>query len=362
MKSLRRSLSDSRFVHRDSRESAMAPARKRPAAAAAAPPAKRRLRGKRPAPAWDDGLPAEFRAWRGGVVYTAYAQLGGRRRWAEVCLELLAATPSPADYARAAGAYIDDLLAAEGHSPVPGGPLLLQEWAALTIVAWREEKLLAAAAPASEKRPAASRNRCRGRLREPCRFSSDESGARARYQDASQQCPWCNCRLLAKAMASVGGQRKLARALAFVWRNDKEIFRAACARLPQRAPVHFPLRALGLPPAFHSAEAILVATSTPQGRGRCVAGLKKRTAADPEAVQEALPAIPAEHRAAIEAKIRAEPRRARQARARADAAAAEAAVWALRQRATGCRGHGDLQGPGPGSSQVLPCTGEAGEA
>ncbi|CAJ1362209.1 unnamed protein product, partial [Effrenium voratum] len=251
----------------------------------------------------------------------------------EVSLELSSPEPSPAKYARAAGAYIDGLLAAEGHGPIPGGPLLLEEWtAALTVAGWREGELCAQA-PRRLKRPAAlGQHFCHGRLGAPCCYSTAESGARARYQGQTKHCPWCSEELLAKGMATANGQRMFARALAFFWKNDKDIFRAARARLPQRARAHFPLRALGLPPAFHSADAINAATSTPQGRGRCVASLKKRAAADPEAAQEALPAIPEEHRAEIAAKIDTEPRRVRQARARADAAAAEAAAWGLRQR------------------------------
>ncbi|CAJ1394782.1 unnamed protein product, partial [Effrenium voratum] len=284
----------------------MAPSRKRPAADAAPLPAKRRLRGKQSDPTYDAGLPAAFLAWRGGVIYEAYKQLGGQKRWKTMASQLLMAAPNPAEYANVAAAYIDALLAAEGHGPIPGGPLLVYEWAAtLTVNGWRAVTLQPA--------PLQATHFCRGRRQ-------------------LQQCSWCSESWLAQAMAAPNRRRTLTRGLTFFWRNNTGIFRAARSRLPESVRTWFPLRALGLPPAFHTAEAAAAATSTPQGRGRCVASLKKRAAVDPAAAREALLAIPVVHRAEIKAKMIAEPRRARQARARADAATAEKSAWDLRRR------------------------------
>ena len=241
-----------------------------------------------------------FLAWRGGVIYEAYKQLGGHKRWKTMASQLLMAAPNPAEYANVAAAYIDALLAAEGHGPIPGGPLLVHEWAStLTVNGWRAVTL--------QPGPLQATHFCWGRPGEPCRFSMAESGARARYQAGSwQQCAWCSESWLAQAMAAPNGRRTLTRGLTFFWRNNTGVFWAARSRLPESVRTWFPLRALGLPPAFHTAEAAAAATSTPQGRGRCVAEM--------------------------EAKMIAEPRRARQARARTDAAAAKKSAWDLRRR------------------------------
>ncbi|CAJ1394494.1 unnamed protein product, partial [Effrenium voratum] len=186
------------------------------------------------------------------------------------------------------------------------------------------------------KRPAAaaaSTHLCQGREGEACCFSASEVGGRARYHDSSRQCPWCGESLLERGLGSGSGKGNLARGLRFFWENDKEIFYRAKARLPAMSRDHWPLQVLGLSPAFHSAAAMAAAAATPQGRGRLVSSVKKCAAKDAALAGEALAAIPAAWRPEIRQKMTEEPRRARQARARAAAeTAAEASERLLARR------------------------------
>ena len=185
-----------------------------------------------------------------------------------------------------------------------------------------------AAAQVALRRPGAktSTNLCHGRPGAPCCFSVADSGAPARYHDTSRQCPWCNAELLQAALSTVHGKDNLKRALKFFWAHDKAIFVAAKQRLPANHQVHLPLRALGLPPAFHSAEALQKAAATSQGRGRLLASLRKRKEEDPTVAEEGLLAIPEEHQQEMREKLQQEPRKARQARDRA-AAETEEEQW-----------------------------------
>ena len=157
---------------------------------------------------------------------------------------------------------------------------------------------------------------CHGTGDLPCVFSVQTSGAAARYQDASCQCPWCNDAFLQTALATSRGRGQLKRSLKFFWANNKEIFNRACQCLPNTMKPYLPLQALGFPPAFHSEAAMQKATSTPQGVARLVVSLRKRQAVDPENVQKALEAIPEELQETLRDKLSKEPRRIRQARAR----------------------------------------------
>ena len=162
-------------------------------------------------------------------------------------------------------------------------------------------------------------NLCHGRFGEPCCFSASVAGARARYNDASQQCAWCAPALMESAMKSRSGRGNMARALRFFWLHNKEVYAKAVARVPAAWRLHWPLQVLGLSSAFHSAQALQAAMSTAQGRGRVLAALRKRQQTDPDLVTEAFRAIPPEHIDDLRAKLALEPRRQRQAAARARA-------------------------------------------
>ena len=189
----------------------------------------------------------------------------------------------------------------------------------------RQAEPKAVAKPRLEPPPARShgigsqeqaQNLCRGSGALPCVFSIQTSGSAARYQDTSCQCPWCNDILLQTALATSAGRGRLSRSLKFFWANSKEIFTQACRRLPDAVRAYLPLQALGLPPAFHSETAMKKATSAPQGLGQVVASLRKRQKTDPQAVEEALKAIPETVREMLRDKLAQEPRRVQQARAR----------------------------------------------
>ncbi|CAE7584772.1 unnamed protein product, partial [Symbiodinium sp. CCMP2592] len=176
------------------------------------------------------------------------------------------------------------------------------------------------------QRPAASAattNLCHGRPGDPCCFSTRVSGQRARYQDVSRQCPWCNAALLQAGLTSERGRGQLSRSLRFFWGHDKAVYHKAVGRLPETVRLHWPLQVLGLSAAFHSAASLRTAVATSQGRGRILAMLRKRQAADPDLVAEAFKAIPAEHLEDFEARLAQEPRRVRQARRRAAAETVE---------------------------------------
>ncbi|CAJ1335528.1 unnamed protein product, partial [Effrenium voratum] len=183
-----------------------------------------------------------------------------------------------------------------GAYPAPPGPAACKRPAAGAAGAQRPCKRPC-------KRPAgaagASTHVCRGREGEACCFSTAEVGGRARYQDSSRQCPWCDDSLLERGLSTVSGKGNLARGLRFYWDNDKDIFEKAKARLPAASQSHWPLQ-----------DAALAA--------------------------EALAAVPLACRPEVAAKLRLEPRRERQARAKAAAAPARAAAWdvalGMRQR------------------------------
>ncbi|CAE7707363.1 pif1 [Symbiodinium sp. CCMP2592] len=181
----------------------------------------------------------------------------------------------------------------------------------------------ASPAPRPLRRPAslgtASTNLCHGRPDEPCCFSTRVSGQRARYHDASLQCPWCNAGLLRTSLDTERGRGQMSRALRFFWQHEKAVYHQAVERLPDSVRLHLPLQALGLSPAFHSAAALGEALATPQGRGRIVMVLRKRQATDEDLVAEALKAVPAEHLDDLATKLAQEPRRVRRARERAAA-------------------------------------------
>ncbi|CAE7349184.1 pif1, partial [Symbiodinium sp. CCMP2592] len=170
---------------------------------------------------------------------------------------------------------------------------------------------------------AATTNLCHGRPGDPCCFSTRVSGQRARYHDVSRQCPWCNAALLQTGLTSERGRGQLSRSLRFFWGHDKAVYHKAVGRLPETVRLHWPLQVLGLSAAFHSAASLRVAVATSQGRGRILAVLRKRQAADPDLVAEALKAVPAEHLEDFEARLAQEPRRVRQARRRAAAETVE---------------------------------------
>ena len=170
---------------------------------------------------------------------------------------------------------------------------------------------------AVQRRPAGTTNECRGVLDQPCRFSTADIGRRARYHDASRQCPWCNPALLRQAADTSQGRVRLSRGLRFFWTHDKSVFAAAVARLPDACRRHLPLQALGLSAAFHSAAALETALGTAQGRGRLLGMLRKKRTDDGALVDEALKAIPEEHAEWFRAQLAAEPRRARAQAARA---------------------------------------------
>ncbi|CAE7575493.1 pif1 [Symbiodinium sp. CCMP2592] len=181
----------------------------------------------------------------------------------------------------------------------------------------------ASPAPRPLRRPAsfgtATTNLCHGRPDEPCCFSTLVSGQRARYQDASLQCPWCNAGLLRTSLDTEGGRGRMSRALRFFWQHEKAVYHKAVERLPESMRLHWPLQALGLSPAFHSAAALGEALATPQGRGRILTVLRKRQATDGDLVAEALKAIPTEHLDDLATKLAQEPRRVHRARLRAAA-------------------------------------------
>ena len=176
-----------------------------------------------------------------------------------------------------------------------------------------------AALTPARKRPAAAAaetHLCRGRAGDPCTFSTSSSGARARYQGPSKQCPWCSPALLTTALSTKQGKVRMSRGLRFFWNNNKGIFAQARSRLPADCQVHFPLQALGMSGAFHSTEAMQKAMAAPAGRGRVLTSLRKKHASDPQLAHEALKAIPEEHQAGMREKMGAESRRAQQAKAK----------------------------------------------
>ena len=178
-----------------------------------------------------------------------------------------------------------------------------------------------------QRRPAGARgattNLCHGRADAVCRFSTAMPGERARYQDSSMQCPWCSDALLAAALATQRGRTRMSRSLRYFWDHDKAIYHSAVQRLPESRRLHWPLQCLGLPPSFHSAEALAAALGTSPGCARVLAALRKRQATDPDLIAEALKAVPPQHLAGLQAKPAQEPRRRRQARARAAAETVE---------------------------------------
>ena len=190
----------------------------------------------------------------------------------------------------------------------------------------RQAEAKAVAKPRLEAPPPASsqgsgpqegkKHLCRGSGTSPCVFSIQTSGAAARYNDASCQCPWCNDGVLQTAVATSKGRGQLNRSLKFFWANNKDIFNQALERLPDAIRAYLPLQALGFSPCFQSEGAMQKATSTPQGLGRVVATLRKHQKADPRTVEEALKAIPEGLRETLRNKLAQEPRRVRQARAR----------------------------------------------
>ena len=190
----------------------------------------------------------------------------------------------------------------------------------------RQDEAKAVAKPRLEAPPPASSqgsgpqerrmHLCRGTGGLPCVFSIQSTGAPARYQDASCQCPWCNDAVLQTALASSKGRGRLNRSLKFFWANNKEIFHQARQRLPDAIRAYWPLQALGFPQSFHSEAAMQKATSTPQGLGRVVAALRKRQNADSPEVEEAFKAIPEQFQETLRDKLAQAPRRVRQARVR----------------------------------------------
>ena len=176
---------------------------------------------------------------------------------------------------------------------------------------------------------------CHGREDQPCIFSIAAVNGRARYQGPHKLCPWCNPSLLEQASSTSEGRGRLNRGLRFFWAHDRATFATARARLPEAVRAHLPLQALGLPPAFHSAGALDAALASPAGRGSLLRSLRKRQAADPGLVEEALRCIPAERARELQAKLEQRPRRQRQAARRAEAET-PADQWrrllALRQR------------------------------
>ena len=160
---------------------------------------------------------------------------------------------------------------------------------------------------------------CHGRVDAPCTFSVKNIGERARYQDTSLQCPWCNAILLEAACNTPKGRGILSRALKFFWAHDKDIFYQACGRLPAELRPYLPLQALGFPPSFCSAERLDQAMSTPRSMGPLVASLRKKQAVDPMAVEEAIKAFPEDMREQLQAKLAMEPISVRKARARTEA-------------------------------------------
>ncbi|CAE7357076.1 pif1, partial [Symbiodinium sp. CCMP2592] len=124
-------------------------------------------------------------------------------------------------------------------------------------------------------------------------------------------------------LTSERGRGQLSRSLRFFWGHDKAVYHKAVGRLPETVRLHWPLQVLGLSAAFHSAASLRTAVATSQGRGRILAMLRKRQAADPDLVAEAFKAIPAEHLEDFEARLAQEPRRVRQARRRAAAETVE---------------------------------------
>ncbi|CAE7689606.1 unnamed protein product [Symbiodinium sp. CCMP2592] len=211
--------------------------------------------------------------------------------------------------------------------------------AAAAASAWPRRRRVAdasgqpAALPAAEhgsasnsvRRPASAGipHLCRGLPGEPCCFSVSVAGQPARYHDASRQCPWCNNVLLQESFGTERGCGNLSRSLRFFWQQDKSVYHKAVGRLPQALRLHWPLKALGLSPAFHSVASLQATLATPHGRGRVLAMLRKRQATDRDLVSEALKALPAEYLEDFETKLAQEPRRARQARQRAAAETVE---------------------------------------
>lgn len=174
------------------------------------------------------------------------------------------------------------------------------------------------AGPAMKMRPAASLSRhlCHGRAGAPCVFSTATSGARARYQSGSKQCPWCNDALMTQALAAKGGKGRLSRSLSLFWQHNKAIFQQAKARLPEHAQQHLVLQALGLPRSFHSKEAIQQACQSNRARGRLLTVLRQLHAEQPDVARLAVEALPEEHQGRLDQEMKQEPRRQRQEAAR----------------------------------------------
>ena len=184
-----------------------------------------------------------------------------------------------------------------------------------------EDAVLPPAPPGAEprmQRPAASTNLCHGRPGEPCVFSTSDSGARARYQGASRQCPWCSAEAMSEALAAHNGRVQMSRSLKIFWTSNKDIFAAAVLRLPAAWRAHFPLQVLGMSPAFHSAEALRQALASASGRGRVLAALRKKQTTEPKVVEMAIQALPMEMQQEMRDKAVEEPRRAKAARHKAE--------------------------------------------
>ena len=207
-------------------------ARKRPAAATLAASPKKRLRGKQEAPSYNEGLPAEFLAWRAQHIYTVYKNIGGARAMKDLAGNLALAEPNPIHYAEYMGIYMDSCLAAEGQPPVACLSLLVEEWGVeLTVAEWKE----AARKQAAKKRPAGKPAKslfCKGFDGSPCRFSAKEAGRPSRGALGSQQCSLCSEALLKQCHATPAGRGNLARVLKALraHKSDLDTFEVACSR------------------------------------------------------------------------------------------------------------------------------------
>ena len=150
-----------------------------------------------------------------------------------------------------------------------------------------------AAVARPQRRPAGARgattNLCHDRADAVCRFSTAMPGERARYQDSSMQCPWCSDVLLEAALATQRGRTQMSRSLRYFWGHDKAVYHSAVQRLPESRRLHWPLQCLGLPPSFHSAEALAAALGTSPGCARVLAALDSRgTQSSPAAASSRL--------------------------------------------------------------------------
>ena len=215
---------------------------------------------------------------------------------------------------------------AHASEPGPGAVLEMEPGRSRTCDAPRPREASRSVAP-PQHRPAGARaattHLCHGRADAVCRYSTAMPGERARYHDSSMRCPWCSDVLLEAALATQRGRAQMSRSLRYFWGHDKAVYHSAVQRLPESRQLHWPLQCLGLPPSFHSAEALAAALGTSQGCARVLAALRKRQATDPDLIAEALKAVPAQRLAGLQAKLAQEPRRRRQARARAAAETVE---------------------------------------